>query len=416
MRRVTLSHRLTRDAVEISIGGDYIKVGALRTEGHLHRHIGVPVTLTNSTLRFEWGPDVDVTPHPDVLCLTGVLAFFPVLVNADSPAEPWTLHLDWSVSDNVQVALRRHRALAQVEVESVEGAVPRYTASTGPVLSFGGGYDSLAASEMYPTARLVHESPLTVLEGLITDSVHNVSPRGRRETSVVYTNQRYIYDIWGVGSWPAVLSSAALFSPSEIVTGLYSLDTLYLDNGVDFFPFEEPDWIGVFAQLGMPIRTSAYLSEYVTTEILHRADLIDRAAYCERIPFRDCGTCPKCFRRRLVTALVDTGRIESLASFDSNDMVLSWLRLRPLRWAHLFEHAIRKLGWLPGWVVREMPRDLVVSPRDLSFQERYYAGAFDDLGFSSGDQARLEGVLQHWSIAEMTPHDVGLLKSFRGHS
>jgi hypothetical protein len=416
MRRVSLSHELGEGRLVVAISGDYVAEGALRAEGHLHAHAPVPVRLVEPCVTYRWDPSLGLHPHPDLIGAIAAAAFMPVLVPWGAEPEPWILDVDWAVGDGFEGALRRHRALSTVTVVSRSGAVEPFRGNGGTALAFGGGFDSLAASELFPRAQLVHESPLTVEEGTIADAVHGVRPSGGREIAVVYTNQRYVYDRWGVGSWPAALACAVLFGPPELVTGSLALDTLYLDNGVAYRRAAVPDWFGVFAALGLPVRASGYLSEVAAARILKRSGLLGEPAYCERIPFRDCGACPKCLRRRLVAALVDPGRVGRLMAFEENERVAAWLRQRPVPWAHLFEYGLRVIGWLPSWILRELPRELLTARRDLTFLERYLPCAFDDLSYPPEVAASLRAALEASGIEAMSPGDEHRLRAYRGYA
>ena len=257
------------------------------------------------------------------------------------------------------------------------------------------------------------EAPLSVLDGRLTSAVKESSVFRDSDGIVLYTNQRSLYDKWGVGSWPSVLTAAAFVGAGTIVTGLNAMDNAYLVKGLGFQdPRTSVDqrFLAFLKQLGFRIVQTMWKSEVTSTHILQSAGLVDQAAYCGRIPLFDCGGCFKCLRRRILKALA-IGHPSPLSGFEPWAGTVATLQTSPLEWGHIFALAHQR-RLLPEWL-----SSLLAGKLDdfgsLDFLERFYAPAFLPSEVAAREISGLISALESHGVRSMDPGDQILLHSFR---
>jgi hypothetical protein len=365
----------------------------------------VPVRLAASTLEYTWGGS-QLKPHGDMLAAAAVLALFPVVSRV-----PTKVTFGWPTSFRLQKAIRL--LPADIVVDGGDRCQP--LSGSGAVISFGGGIDSLATATLYPNLCLVHEIPISVGDADIESATLNTQFFRRRQTLTVATNQRTLYQRWGVGSWGSVLAPALLANPATIITGLNALDNAYLQRGLGYrHPRQSVDqrFFDFFAALGIRVVQSTWKSELVSSSILSEAGLIDEAAYCGRLPLRDCGRCPKCLRRRTLRALVEDDS-SILHDFEPSEESLHALTARPLHWGHIFGLA-KDRRLLPAWMATRVSD---AYPRlrcgALDFHARYYRPGFITSGLRPDEVADLVDRLEGIGVKPMGSSDQRNMHAFR---
>ena len=185
------------------ISGDKVDHEVTRAEG------ARKMVLVNDVVVFEHEHLDPASLNNDIVALIGVLAFYPVL-----PETEFILKFEFSVSQNVEKALRRPYILPHVQVSSANSG-STYTPLKEKVLSYGGGIDSLAAHLLFPETHLVHESPLGEFKDIVCDLIPSITDN----FSIVKDNLRNIFSVWGLPLWVSVYAASLLFSPRYIISG-----------------------------------------------------------------------------------------------------------------------------------------------------------------------------------------------------
>lgn len=357
------------DRLRIAAGGDLVRTEVRRAEG------GIAMSLIDPVLSIECvGVDFS-SIHPDILALIGVLAFHPAL-----PDEEFTLALGFPVSPNVERALRRRWILPGVKIVGTSAASP-YEAKREVVLSYGGGFDSLAASVLFPSAPLVHETPLPTRDAMFSDVVNRIVDSTGTESYKVFDNLRQLFTAWGLPLWVSVYVASLILEPRRIISGSEMTGT-YLLGGQKYFPRYGNLWYSVFETIGVSVHPTSFLSEIGNARVVAAAGRMPDAAYCARIDRSDCDTCTKCLRRRMIRAMINPDELALVDNFVQSDAIKNFLRTRPLYYGDVFVHAAASQA-RPTWV-NEHIADLIQLHGKLTFHERFYPGAFDHFSFPPG--------------------------------
>lgn len=403
-RRVTFSLRRSDRSLTIEASG--VEGSAWRDFGWLHAPVNRPVrvALTDPRLEYRWS-DGAIDPHGDALAASALFAFFPLLAR-----QPVEVTFDWPTSARVSTGVGLLPADMTVGRCGVSEPLDPIEAS---VLSFGGGMDSLSMTVLYPDARPVYEAPLSLFEGRMTSAVTDGDYFKERDGLVVFTNQRSLYDTWGVGSWPSVLMAALFTGHATIVTGLNALDNAFLTKG---YGYREPrttvdfQFFAFLEHLGFRVVQTMWKSEVVSAALLEKSALLEESAYCGRIPTRDCGRCSKCLRRRMLKTLV-TGDKSVVEAFDPDHGTIAALTERPLGWGHVYGLAFQK-KLLPAWL-RTHVIDAVTAYDRLDFLERYYHPALLPSRVTAAEIPLVLAGLEENGLAAMSHADQLALTAFR---
>lgn len=393
MKEITFGAKLTPTGLSITIEGDYNTNQLMRSEG------AILMDLERSTFELD-GIDCSAT-HPDIIALTAVLAFHPAI-----PTERFILRVTEG-SPNLPAALNLPHILPHAEIV-IEREVPAYEAHREAVLSFGGGFDSLAAHTLFPDLPLIHESPLPD-KGIEYDDVVNRLVREVSDNSyIARDNLRVLFTKWGLPLWMSVYIPSLLLQPRYIVSGSEMTGT-YLLGGKKYHPRYANRWYDVFRAIGVSILPTSFLSEIGNGRVVYGSDLGDKAAYCALIRNQDCGRCTKCLRRRAIRALIEESSLP-LSSFRSAPEIDAFLANRPLYYGDIFTHAVN--GAPRTWLTDHL-RDLSTAHPDLSFHERYYPRTFDHFAFPSRYRALAEQRLAELGIEPFTADDEATFVNFQ---
>lgn len=354
------------------------------------------MSLQADTYRLHLGAGHPSSIHSDLLALACVLAFHPAL-----PEGSFDLHFPFPVSDSLKEALGLPYILPQARITS-EGEEGRYVADRYAVLSYGGGFDSLAAHALLPELTLVHQAPADH-EGIAYKDVVNdlMVAMGARHV-VARDNMRNLFDVWGLPLWVSVYLPSLLLAPKYIVSGSEMTGT-YLEGGKRFLPRHRNRWYQVFEAAGVAILPTSFLSEVANARITYLTGTHQHAAYCAFIKNQDCGQCTKCLRRRMLRAALDPQDIALVDEFKRSESVDAFLKKRPLYYGDVFAYAARKMA-RPTWV-HEHIRDVTDRVGELSFHDYYFPQALDDFRFPADIRGRIEGELAKLGVPPM-PADV----------
>lgn len=393
MKVVTLDIELGAKGLAIKIQGDYEHKNLVRSEG------SVRMDLAKDTFELK-GIDCSKV-QPDILVLVGILAFYPAL-----PTEHFTFCVR-EASRNLPRALNLPHILPQAKIE-IDQEVQPYEPRREGVLSYGGGFDSLAAHNLFPDLPLVHESPLSnnsvEYEDVVAGLICQISSR----SYVAKDNLRVLFTKWGLPLWVSVYIPSLLLEPCYIVSGSEMTGT-YLLGGRKYQPRHANRWYDVFRRIGISILPTSFLSEIGNARVVYGSGLDDKAAYCAIIRNQDCGRCTKCLRRRAIRSLIEQ-RPDPLTSFTFSPEIATFLAERPLYYGDIFTHAVR--GAPPTWLNGHLS-DLLAAQPDSPFHEKYYPETFDHFQFPLKYRALAERRLAELDIPPFGPEDFDSFRNFQ---
>lgn len=398
MKRVNLDVFVGDGRLRIAASGDLNDREVRRSEG------GVGMRLVDPVLAIECETVELDSIHGDILGLIGVLAFHPVL-----PRAPFILNLNFAASEGLQNALDRREILPGVRVMS-RTKVQAYQARKQAVVSYGGGFDSLAAHLLLPDLPIVHESPLPSRSGMYQDVVNDIVDDFDVESHKVFDNLRQLYTAWGLPLWVSVYIAALLLQPRYILSGSEMTGT-YLFGGQEYRPRHGNLWYEVFADVGLNILPTSFLSEVGNVRIVAAHGKMQDAAYCQFIRQRDCDRCTKCLRRRLLRGLVDSDELALVDNFVQSESIYKFLANRPLYYGDVFSHAVA--GQARSTWVNEHLFDLLDQLGALAFHERYYQVAFDHFDYPTSLRILLEDRLEGIGIAPFDASTLAVFENFR---
>lgn len=394
---VTLDAYAGADRLRIAAGGDLIRSEVKRDEG------GVLMRIVDPVLAVECEGVDFAAIHPDILALIGVLAFHPAL-----PRDEFVLQLGFPVSPNVEAALRRPWILPGIRVVGTAEA-PTYQSKRETVLSYGGGFDSLAASIMFPDVPLVHETPLPTRKAMFTDVVNGFVDKSGPQNFKVFDNLRQLFTAWGLPLWVSVYIASLILEPRRILSGSEMTGT-YLLGGKKYLPRYANLWYKVFEIIGVSVHPTSFLSEIGNARVVAAHARMDDAAYCAKIDRADCDTCTKCLRRRMIRGMFNPRELHLVDDFVVSDAIVKFLKSRPLYYGDVFTHAAASQA-RPTWV-NEHIADLIEAHGKLSFHDSYYADSFDHFGFPSDLRSQAERAMGEVSIK---PFGEVEAQAFRGY-
>ncbi len=397
MKTVLVSKSSEANRLLIKIAGDYIAEEVIRSEGAREMH------LNKDEVIFDLGATALGEINNDIVALIAVLSFHPAF-----PEEAFVLQFDFPVSDNVQKALHRPNILPLVTISSPRQGEP-FKPVRDMVISYGGGFDSLAAHLLFPEAPLVHESPL----GDYSDIVNDIVPDLSDQAWVVKDNMRTLFSIWGLPLWVSVFASSLLFSPRYIISGSEMTGT-YLNGGKAYFPRHRNRWYEVFRAIGVDVLPTSFLSEIGNARVVKAHGRIEDAAYCTFIRMKDCGKCSKCLRRRAIRAMLDENEQSLLDDFTRSDGIDDFLKVRPLYYGDVFIHAVGSNS-RPSWL-KENLSGLIDANASLDFHEHYYLEVFEHFSYPEHLAERAKEGLHAIGMMPFRSEDIDAFQNFKQNS
>lgn len=397
-RRVYVSYEASASELVLHLQGQSTGVDVVREEGGRAMH------LLSRSYRAR-SAQIDFTRvHTDLLAFCAVLVFHPVL-----PREAFELQFMFPISERLRAALRVPHVLPQATLTSA-GACEPFTPACEAVISYGGGFDSLAAHALLPRLPLVHQTPMDLLGKPFDDVVNGLMDGLSAPGVLVRDNMRSLYSVWGLPLWVSVYVASLLSQPRCIVSGS-ELTGTYLDGGKGFRPRHNNRWYEAFAKLGVQVLPTSFLSELANARIVHRAGLESMAAYCALIRNRDCGSCTKCLRRRAVRAALQPGRADLIENFQRSAATDAFVRRRPLYYGDVFAGALSRISERT-WLHAELDDLLRTHPR-LGHHDGFFARAFDDFGYPVALRHELESAMAGFGLQALPPEAVSAMEAYR---
>lgn len=397
MTVVTLDVYVGADRLRIAAGGDLVRDEVKRDEG------GIRMSLIDPVLSIECDGVDFASIHPDILALIGVLAFHPAL-----PQGEFVLKLGFPVSPNVEAALRRAWILPGVRVVGT-GQSPAYEPKRETVLSYGGGFDSLAASIIFPGVPLVHETPLPTRKAMFTDVVNDVVDKAGPHNFTVFDNLRQLFTAWGLPLWVSVYVASLIVEPRRIISGSEMTGT-YLLGGKKYFPRYGNLWYTVFEVIGVSVHPTSFLSEIGNARVVSTHERMDSVAYCVKIDRADCDACSKCLRRRMIRAMFNPDELHLVDDFVVSDAIVKFLKTRPLYYGDVFIHAAASQV-RPTWV-NEHIADLLEAHKKLSFHDSFYPESFVHFGFPDELRSQAERAMDRAHIKPFGEAEASAFQSY----
>ncbi|MBB3015429.1 DUF6395 domain-containing protein [Cupriavidus alkaliphilus] len=294
-------------------------------------------------------------PHPDLMAFATLVA-----------VRPWinsTLIVDAPVSVRFASMVKE---MFQIDVLPVDHALAPRQPGHVPVVSFSGGVDSIAASEVFPDTipyvyykRVDHTSLLNkaphVQVDAITDVILEIKNSGRN-VQIVESDLEHICSPYPTLPHWFAIAIGALLMADDLQAGLLvmggTLETYFMDMG--------RRWLGVrgkgidpLAELvGIPIcRPMLGVTEIGTMKITQESDFGDIARSCV-LGTREkaCGKCAKCVRKMLISATLRDGLDEShdlMSLTESDPGVKANLAPPPYYMQAQLEYCLSRITGLP---------------------------------------------------------------------
>lgn len=397
-RQFRFDARFEETSLEIALSGDLPNGPVARCFGSPEHVESVPVVLRSNILRYEWD-DPLLSMSWDFAALLSVLSFEPVLSHPSTSAT--IVRFGWPVSEQALAAITEWQPT--IEVESLRGGVPTVP-ERGPVISFGGGIDSTALTRIFPDVELAHELPLGVRTGRIKSAVFDRFNH-RTDMTFVYTNQRELYDVWGLGSWLAIFAGALLLNPAAILSGQNILASSFLRaHRGESLRVRHMRWYRLMSGFGPRMTTMEFMTSLCNARIVTGSGLIHETAYCPSIRLDDCGACPKCLRRRVLFELADPGGSpRPLADFAPTAETLADLETSKYTPNAAILGIERSL--VPAWLATRVYPNFGHLVGHVNFIERYLGAAIGASGYTEDEKIVIEDRLASWGISPMTASD-----------
>lgn len=136
----------------------------------------------------------------------------------------------------------------------------------------------------------------------------------------------------------SVYVASLVLEPRRILSGSEMTGT-YLLGGQRYHPRHGNLWYRVFETIGVSVHPTSFLSEIGNAKVVAASGLLGGAAYCAKIDRRDCDSCTKCLRRRMIRGMLVPEQLHLVDDFVQSDAAVSFLRARPLYYGDVFTHA-----------------------------------------------------------------------------
>lgn len=398
-RQIRFDARFEETSLEIILSGDLPDGPIDRAYGGPGDRVPVPIRLRSTVLRYEWDDPAHSLSY-DYAALVAMLSYHPVVCG--SPLGKSVVTFGWPVSGTAKSAFAEWEPAVEVLSDSAGAAT---VAECGSVIAFGGGIDSTALSQMFPEAELTHEVPLEVMTGGMRSSVH-ARFHGRKGVTFIYTNQRQLYDVWGLGSWPALFVAPLLLKPRAIMSAVNTVMGAFVSEMAgERMRTRYLRWYRLIAAFGPRMTSSEFMASLVAARIVSLEGLVSETAYCPQIGNDDCGACPKCLRRRVMFELADPGNSpRPLDDFTPSPLTLSLLESPHLYRSELYALAAERFV-LPGWLATRVYPTVREQIGKAGYQDRYLASCISAMGYTDVERLAIEDRLDSWGVLPMTRSD-----------
>lgn len=358
-------------------------------------------------------------PHPDLLCLAAILI-----------TRPWigsTLRLSHPVSQAFAESVSQ---AFEFEIASVDNSLKPREAGHTVGLSFSGGADSVAVSQLLPA-----DSPHIHLRRISHPRIPNrathvradvaedlVRQMGARGPNVLVVNSNLEFMVGPYPSYPAwptlAIGSVLLADHLKLGTVAFGsvLGSRYLHNGMGFDPRIDPDpWGRVLEAAGLPVMQPAGgMSEIVTFEISRDSRVGDLARSCALGTLRGpCLSCTKCIRKDLIRAAVDRTTLDpvllrNLANHP--EVAEKFVQGPPYYFQHTLAYALARAVETETTFLGPVKHRLQPEVESTEWLERYYGPALTQDIPEPWRDSITKRILQFCDL--MTPEDESVVQRF----
>lgn len=325
-------------------------------------------------------------PHPDVEALTALVI-----------CRPWVtrrLQLRRAVSAPFAELIQK---ILRIEVGPVDDRLVPRAPGRAPLLSYSGGADSIAASELLPPGtphihlrRIPHSRVPNRLTHVRADAIERVAletGRRGRAVSVVRSDLEYLCHPYAtLPHWFAIAVGPLLMS-QELDGGAIALggtfDTYYMDMGRRWIGKPTSAGIGPACDLvGLPLlRPALGLSEIGTMMLTLRSDLADISRSCTFGTITTpCRECVKCVRKDLMTAAIQAKGKLPASLAELKETAGAWKQLAgepPYYMQAQLEYALARLDLGDG-LLGSLAKRMKLDAAETAFMTRYYRPALED--------------------------------------
>jgi hypothetical protein len=343
------------------------------------------VSLLTHTCTVEL-PDVTREPHPDALALA-----------AWTVAAPWTrdrVLFDRPISARLAEAIARGW---KVEAGPVDDRADEREPGAVIGLSYSGGADSIAVSEMLPSGsphiffrRVRHGRVPNRARHMRADVaerlVRQAAGRGRN-VAVVRSDLEYLTLPWPMfPAWTTLAIGCVLLADHYDLGAVgfgTVLESRYLANGYRYVSGGDGPWGAAFTAAGLPFfRPAAGLTEVVTIRLAAMSELADLARSCLLGDFsRPCSACAKCLRKELVAAGLERRPLDKRLLRNighEHRAVQNLLKAPPYYFQDVIEYGLARAVGVEGTVLRTALEHLRPTVEDTEWTTRFYPRALED--------------------------------------
>ncbi|MCW4152931.1 DUF6395 domain-containing protein [Halomonas sp. 18H] len=276
---------------------------------------GMKVGLKSNYFNIQLPVGNYVRPHPDLLAFAALVALRPWIhseLQVGSPVSPDFAKICWE--------------LFRVSVHPIDPKIKVRAPGNRPLISFSGGVDSIAASEVFPDQvpyiyykRVNHpdlhnEAP-DVRVDAITDVVEKVKKAGKN-VYIVESDLEHICSPYPTLPGWFCIGIGALLLADSLDAGLLvmggTFETYFMDMGKSWFGTRGKGLDPVAELVGLPIcRPMLGVTEIGTMRIVQQSAFADIARSCVLGTREEsCGFCSKCIRKDLISAVINEAPLE----------------------------------------------------------------------------------------------------------
>jgi hypothetical protein len=307
--------------------------------------------------------------------------------------------------------------LFRLDVGPVDEDLAPRTAGATPLLSFSGGADSIAVSELLPDGtphihlrRVPSPRVPNRVTQICSDAIELVAAeagrRGRR-VSIVRSDLEYLCHPWAtLPHWFAIAVGPLLLADS-LDGGAIGLggtfDTYYMDFGRRWTGPGGAGMAPVCDLIGLPLlRPALGLSEVATMNVTLQSDLADIARSCIFGDLKQpCYECAKCVRKELITAALQGGGKLPPSLAGLSPKAPGWVQLSgepPYYMQAQLEFGLSRVD-VRGSVLADLKERLSPQPAETDWMLRFY------------EPALVDGVPERWRayVAERAKAKVGYM-------
>jgi hypothetical protein len=341
-------------------------------------HVPLRLRHNPSELVLEYAPQI--RPHPDVLGLICITAFYPFIRYTATLPEPVSPQFATAMSDVLkqrEMVKGTYTVTHPIVITNVDPTVkPVYSpkvstaddkTSGAAVIAYGGGMDSTAVAILFPDLPLIHT--IEKQHSQRSAYIHPlVSTRLVNSAILVTSNDRDLVTPTGVTTWTSIflvpLLMLAEFDATTILHGSVLAST-FLSNGIQYFPADVPHrqnpWMRAYRHVGIDIFSPVGgCSEFITTRIVYHTlrTAIHDVLYCQERNGLPCHACFKCFRKNLLIEYCitckNTAAQRPREYWQRYAQVATRLNCWPLYSGHVLMACCRKL------LLRGIPLDMLI--------------------------------------------------------